>query len=203
MPISYPLTPPATPGWSRFVWRPRHSVAVDVNDFTLDILAYDWGGRTRFVDLALPPMTRAQYEPWAAFFLSLKGPFGTFRAGPPPGYATPRGIGTGTPLIAGAGQTGEDIATDGWTISQTGILKAGDPVEFEARLYRQLVDVNSNAGGQATLTLWPAVKVAPADNAAITVTNPKGTFRLTEDVPEELEPALMRGFSFTAIEDRR
>lgn len=111
----------------------------------------------------------------------------------------------GTPLVAGAGQTSayaavkdtnqQSLLTDGWPVSTTGLLKAGDVITI-ANVYavnpvtkatlpflRQFVVVSdvstdATAGGPATLTISPAIitsgafqtcSAAPADNAAITV----------------------------------
>ncbi len=117
------------------------------------------------------------------------------------------GVATGTPVVNGANQglinTGASdnpwsvsttIATDGWTNSTTGILKAGDVITF-ANVYEVnpetkqssgvlrdfvvLVDANSGAStGPASLVVSPAiiaggayqnVTALPADNAAIVV----------------------------------
>jgi len=94
---------------------------------------------------------------------------------------TPAGIATGTPLVNGAAQTGSTLTTDGWTISQTGILKAGDYIGVNGELKVITADANSNASGQATLTFEPPLRASPADNAAITVSAPKCTFRLADD----------------------
>jgi hypothetical protein len=114
------------------------------------------------------------------------------------------GVATGTPLVNGASQGvtyaasketwSQDLVTDGWTNSTTGILRAGDvitiagvnavnPVSKEStgRLQTFTVLANANSGastGPATLSISPpiitsgpyqTVTAAPADNAAITV----------------------------------
>lgn len=114
------------------------------------------------------------------------------------------GVATGTPLVNGASQnvtyaTAKDswsqtLATDGWTNSTTGILKAGDvftiagvyavnPVSKQStgrlQTFTVLADADSGATtGPASLTISPpiitsgayqTVSAAPADNAAITV----------------------------------
>lgn len=113
------------------------------------------------------------------------------------------GVNTGTPLVNGASQnvtyaTSKDtwtqsLITDGWTASQTGILKAGDVFtlagvnainqrtrESTGNLQTFVVtaDANSDGSGNATFTVSPpiitsgpyqTVDAAPADNAAITV----------------------------------
>lgn len=91
-------------------------------------------------------------------------------------YTTTRGVGTGTPLTAGAVQTGTSINTDGWTTSQTGILIGGDLVQFGAitKVYALAADADSDGGGLSTLTLNPAVPAngigTGADNSAVVVT---------------------------------
>lgn len=102
----------------------------------------------------------------------------------------------GTPLVNGASQTGTSLITDGWTASQTGVVKAGDvftvtsgantvnAVNPETKVTtgarQQFVvtaDANSDGGGAATLSIKPAittsgafqtVTASPSDNAALT-----------------------------------
>jgi hypothetical protein len=104
-----------------------------------------------------------------------------------------KGVATGTPLANGTDQTGSSIVTDGWTASTTGILKEGDIITFagvygvnplnkqstgELKQFVVTADVNSDASGNATIPISPAivasgnyqnVTAAVADNAAITV----------------------------------
>jgi hypothetical protein len=85
---------------------------------------------------------------------------------------SPNGAGGGTPLINGASQTGEDITTDGWSNSITGVAKGGDVLRIAglSPLYQVVIDANSNGSGQATIKLNPPIPAgySPADNAAIT-----------------------------------
>ena len=119
------------------------------------------------------------------------------------------GINTGTPLVNGASQnvtyaTAKDtwtqtLITDGWTNSQTGILKAGDvftiadvyALNRRTRVstgslaqFTVTADADSGAAtGPATFTITPpiittgpfaTVDAAPANNAAITVATGTG-----------------------------
>ena len=103
------------------------------------------------------------------------------------------GVASGTPLVNGAGQSGNSIVTDGWTASISGILKKGDIITFagvygvnpinkqstgELKQFVVTADVNSDGAGNATVPISPAiitsgnyqnVTAGPADNAAITV----------------------------------
>jgi hypothetical protein len=148
-------------------------------------------------------MTRASAEEWIAFMLSLNGMQGTFLLGDPLG-TTARGIKTGTPLVNGASQTGSSLITDGWTASQTGILKAGDYIQLgsgsSSKLYKILADKNSDGSGNATFDIFPAINTAVADNAAITIASPKGLFRLaSNEMGFDLKHAQNYGIAFSAI----
>lgn len=114
------------------------------------------------------------------------------------------GVATGTPLVNGASQNvtyataknswSQTLATDGWTNSTTGIVKAGDTFTIAGvysvhpgtkastgrlQTFTVLADADSGAStGPASLTVSPpiitsgafkTVSAVPADNAAITV----------------------------------
>ncbi len=204
MPISFPLSLPTTSGIMRVRLVANDVVGVSQSPFTAVQQVYRYTGQFWEADITLPPMKRADAEYWISFLLKLNGPFGTFLMGDPNG-ATPRGIATGTPLVNGAGQTGNELVTDGWTTSQTGILKAGDYIQLgtgaTSRLYKVLDDVNSDGSGNATLTVWPDLRSAPADNAAITVSNTKSVFRLTSaQASWDINEATIYGLTFGARE---
>lgn len=204
MPISFPLSLPTTSGIMRVRLVANDVVGVSQSPFTAVQQVYRYTGQFWEADITLPPMKRADAEYWISFLLKLNGPFGTFLMGDPNG-ATPRGIATGTPLVNGAGQTGNELITDGWTTSQTGILKAGDYIQLgtgaTSRLYKVLDDVNSDGSGNATLTLWPDLRSAPADNAAITVSNTKTNFRLNSaQTSWDINEATIYGLTFGARE---
>ncbi len=92
-------------------------------------------------------------------------------------YDEPRvGVRTGTPVVNGASQTGYQLVTDGWTPGTTRILARGDYISFNDELHIVADDVNSDGGGAATINIEPYIRVSPANNDAIEVTNPQGTF---------------------------
>mgnify|MGYP000393772174 CR=1 FL=1 len=206
MPITFPITLPTSPTSRSISIRKRSAVAVAASPFTFQAQSYVWSGQIWFADINLPAMTRAQAEPWIAKLAALNGREGSFLLGDT-ANKTARGVATGTPLVKGAGQTGQDLITDGWTISTTGILKAGDWIQLgsgsTARLYKVLADANSNGSGEATLSLWPNLRSSPADNAAITVSSPMGRFMLTDDLDYSINELKKYGLSFQAVEDLR
>jgi len=152
-------------------------------------------------EVVYPQMTREEAEAFNAFLLGLMGQRGTFYLGDPLGK-TARGKATGTPLVNGAGQTGNTLITDGWTPSITGILLAGDYIEINSRLHKVLVDANSDGSGNATLEIWPRLAVSPGDNQFINTYNCVGIFRLSENITPIYEANEERFYSvnFSAIE---
>lgn len=101
----------------------------------------------------------------------------------------------GTPLVNGAAQSGSSLVTDGWTASANLRLNKGDLFTIagvyavnphtrkstgQLRIFTVTANVSSDASGNATLPIYPAidgsntsawqnVTAVPADNAAITV----------------------------------
>lgn len=128
----------------------------------------------------LPYMKRAEAAEWRSFFLKLQGRLNTFNGFDPEGR-TPRGVATGTPLVNGGAQTGYSLITDGWTISTTGILKAGDYINVNNELKQVTDDVDSDGSGNATINFQPPLRNSPSDNATITVFNTTVEMRLDSD----------------------
>ena len=184
--------------------RARSVVGFSASPFTGQQQVYKHQGQWWEAEVTLPPMKRADAEQIAAFLLKLNGQYGTFTLGDK-ANTVPRGVGTGTPLVYGADQTGASLVTDGWTTSTTGILKAGDWIQLGSgsatRLHKVLSDVNSDASGIATLDIWPNLRSSPADNASITVNSPKGIWRLaSNEVNYSIDEASIYGITFACVE---
>lgn len=201
--MTYPLSLPSSRQIQSFRMKAVDIVGTSQSPFSGAQQVYRYTGQYWEADIKLRPMNREEAELWISFFLKLKSSFGTFLLGDPVG-AVPMGIGTGSPLVNGSGQSGSSLITDGWTPNISGILKAGDYIQLgssaSARLYKVLDTVNSNAFGEATLNVWPDLRSSPSDNEAITVNNPKGVFRLSTPSEWNVEEAQTYGISFGARE---
>jgi hypothetical protein len=83
----------------------------------------------------------------------------------------------GTGVVNGAGQTGSQIVTNGWTASITGLFNVGDVVTFAAvnainpqsrvstgslQNFVITAAANSDSGGNATLSVYPAITTSGA-----------------------------------------
>jgi hypothetical protein len=203
MTISYPLNFP-TQCVRSITIRARSVVGMSASPFTGQQQVYKHPGQWWEAELTFPPMKRADAEEVAAFLLKLNGRFGTFLMGDPVN-THPRGIGSGVPVVDGAGQTGNQLNTKGWTPGITGILKAGDWVQLgtgqTTRLHKVLDDVDSDSNGEATLTLFPDLRSSPLDNAILTITNPKGIWRLsTNDIDYNIQTGQFYGITLACME---
>lgn len=205
MAITYPLSlPVATKAIQSIEIRAVNAVAYARSPFTFAGQAFAYSGQMWTADVTLKPMKRADAEQWNAWLFSLRGQLGTFLMGDPMG-ATARGVATGTPLVNGASQTGGSLVIDGATNSTTGWLKAGDYIQLgsngSSRLHKVLADANSDGSGNVTLDIWPHIRVAPADNATVTVSNAKGLFRLSSNEQAfSINESAIYGMTFAAME---
>lgn len=204
---TYPLTLPTHTGVSQVEITASNVVAITESPFTLSQQVVKHAGERWSAVITIPPVKRVDAEYWNAFFLRLRGKFGTFLLGDP-SSATPRGSASsapGTPVVNGGSQTGNELDIDGLPLSATGYLLAGDYIQLgsgsTARLYKVLQDVNTNASGQATLNLWPDLRTSPTDNSAVVVSNARGVFRLANnEATWTVNNAGLYSISFAAME---
>lgn len=206
MAISYPLTLPSHTGIRNVSLRAVNSVAYDRSPFTFAGQVQANAGQMWEANVTLPPMKYADAEQWIAWLVSLRGQFGSFTMGDPL-RCVARGSarGTDTVIVGGAGQTGQDLNIVSDKLSVTGYLKAGDYIQIgsgiSSRLYKVLVDVDTNASGEATVTVWPNVRTAPSNGDPVYVENTVGTWRLsTGDAEWSVNEAAIYGISFSAME---
>jgi hypothetical protein len=203
MPITYPLNFPNVCPRAVNI-RSQSIVGVNTSPFTGQQQVYKHQGQWWEMEITMPAMKRDDAETLIAFLLKLNGRYGTFYFGDP-ANTKPRGIGTGTPLVNGASQTGDTLITDGWTPSITNILKAGDWLQIgsstSSKLHKVLDDVNSDSGGNATLTIWPNLRVSPPNNGVLSVNSPKGIWRLSaNETNYSIDTAQIYGVTFACVE---
>lgn len=206
MAITYPLSFPTT-GVANINLMARNVLGITSSPFNLKQQIHKHAGARWEADITLPQMKRAEAEVWISFFMKLYGSYGTFTMGDP-NAATPRGTASttaGTPVVNGASQTGGELDIDGLPTSETGYLLAGDYIQLGigtgAQLYKVLDDVDTNASGEATVTIWPDLRSSPADNATVVVSNAVGLFRLGTNVTDwQINQAGFYSMTFGAIE---
>ncbi len=207
MPINYPLTFPVDKGLARIILRAKSAVSLTSSPFTGQQDVQVWTGQWWELNASFPPLSNTDFDNIISFFLSLNGSEGTFLFGDPK-KATPRGSAStapGTPTVNGAGQTGQDLNCTGAPVNATNYLRAGDYIQLgsgsSSKLHRSLTDINSDASGNFTVTIWPKLRASPGNNDPITVSNTVGLWRLRNNQTEwNTVPLVPYNLSFEAVE---
>jgi len=131
----------------------------------------------------MPPMKQSDFQQFYAFLVKQKGSFEDFT------FEYPLdNLGADkaeTDILANGVQAIGDstIAMDGFSVSTDDVLKGGDLIKFSGhnKVYMVTGDANSNASGQATVSIEPPLQAALADNEAVTVNKPSLTVALVQD----------------------
>lgn len=203
MAISYPISMPSAAAFSALRITPRSIVSVSASPYTGAQQVQEQQGQWWEADCSLPPMRRADAAPWISFLLKLNGRRGTFLAGFADAFA-PRGTIAGSPVVDGAHAVrSSTLALRGITVGTT--LKAGDDIQVgsgsTARLHKNLIDVTADGTGKMTLDIWPSLRTALSDGAAVGTSNCQTTWRLaSNEMPFEVGKGLLYGLTFAAVE---
>lgn len=130
----------------------------------------------------LPQQAGIAFGEWRAALVQLSSYANTFEMGPPEYEGPATGYNGAAPVVAGGGQGGLSLDVDGLAFN-TDILAAGDYFSVIVAGARELKcvteNVSSDGGGAATIAFEPALRGAPADDAAVEIFAPKTAFRLT------------------------
>lgn len=209
MTISYPLAFPATTrgGVASMSVSMESAVGRSESPFTFQQQVQQHGGARWRADVSLSAMTRGDAETWVAFLLSLKGMFGTFTMGPGPHATAPLGTPTGTPVLDGIHAVrAEVINLKGMTFSATDNFRSSDWIQLGSdtapNLHRILEVVDADGAGEAAgIAIYPHIRSAQADAAAVKHASPLGLWRLATNVTEwNVDVAMFYGISFSAVE---
>ena len=115
---------------------------------------------------------------------------------------TPRGAGGGTLRVNGASQSGTTLVCDGATASVTNYLRAGDYISFNNELHMVVVDANSDASTNVTLSIAPPIRKTPADDTIVDYTIPVlGVFMLAGPASWNTTIDIHSSFNIEAVED--
>ena len=200
---AYPLTLPAVTGIQTQNFQLNRTIAVSVSPFTAQQQVFEHEGEFWSGVFSLPPMTKTTAAVWIAFLLKLRGQRGTFKIGDQD-RKTIQGSETNTIYINGAGQTGNSVAIDGFTISTAGVLKAGDYIQINSYLYMVTEDVTSNGAGEADVKIEPALRSSIEtinDDTTVVYTNTTTVMRLDANTQEwDTNQASRYGISFSCVE---
>ena len=192
MALSYPLATPTTIGIESIELRAVNAVAVSQSPFTYKQQVISHGGQKWEASVNIPSVHRDKAAEWKAMLVGLKGQTGTFLLGDPD-YATPQGTVSSCVLTGGAGD-------DNATVVMTGTLLAGDYIQLGSGSTAKLHKVLQDRSGAGTIEIWPALRTNYT-NATVTLSSPKGLFRLATSGTEwGIDSKSSYGISFAAVE---
>ena len=203
MSITYPLDSPTQFGVSALSWGPMTNTARAKAPWTFEDIVQVFAGEMWVGELTIALQTEADGRALAAWITSLKGTRGTFKLGDPAALA-PLGSAAdapGTPVINGAGQTGNQLMISGLPAGAADYLLAGDMLQVgafpisapvNAHLHMVLNDVDADGGGLATLDIYPTLRESPTNGSAVVLVNPQGVFALAQPfTPWQVRPRLL------------
>lgn len=180
------ITLPLTPRPNGMAWKLIQPSQTNVSEWTGARQVLPSGRGWWECQYSLPVISgTANVLAWRSFFALARGSANDFQV---PVDVVAQSKLPNTVLVRGAGQTGRSIITDGWPASST-VLKAGQFVTIENQLVQLTANATSDGSGIATLTFEPAIRAAPADNAAIEYRNPYCLMYMTEEPQVSVEPA--------------
>jgi len=206
MSITYPIEFPSDKYVTEFTYYLIQAVGISESPYTFQQQTFEQQGSVWQIEITIETYSREEAEAYNTFLLKLNGLKGSFTI-PILGAEEPRGSAGGTPLVNGASQTGYDLNIDGCSVSTTNWLREGDWIQLgsgaDSRLHKVMNDVDTNASGEATLTLMPKISEAPADNDPVIVTSAKGVFKLVKkENPISTTPDGRHRIGFTARENK-
>ena len=182
---SFPLTLPTNVGFVNSQWRIVRTTAYTQSPFTYAQQVHSFEGAVWSATVTTAPMSRSQSGQWTSFLMNLEGRRGTFLLGDPDAK-TLQGSQSGNFTVNGDHSIGAtSIVCDGLDTSETGVIKAGDYIQFgsgaTSKLHQVVSDADSDESGNATLEIMPALKSAVSDDATVIVSNTVGVFRMDSD----------------------
>ena len=139
-----------------------------------------WSGMMEF-----PPLQQQELDGVKAFLMQCRGIKNGFMLGDPLKTAPAGSFNVSSSYlpkvstVAGAGA--QVLQTNGWPVSQNGLLLPGDYFQLGYRLHVNLDYLNTDSGGNGTLNIWPAVRESAAVGLALTLANPQGLFRRAQN----------------------
>lgn len=204
MSITYPLALPSQ-GFAAITVYLNDVVGIGESPFSFSQQVQHLGGQRWEADVQYPSLLDVTViEAVIVFLASLKGLYGSFLMPVDPLRTTPRGTWAGAPVVNGPHAAGAaTLALKAFTAGAT--VKAGDYVQVgtgsSSRVHKALADATASGGGAATLDIWPNLRAALADNAAIVTASPKCAWRLKSNLRRfDVARAQAYGIAFSCTE---
>jgi hypothetical protein len=169
--------------------RLKTSTVTSVSPYTYQQQTQDFGGRMWEAEVTIRQLTHTEAMQFDAFLTALDGVTGTFYLGNP---LMTHSASTSV-TINGAQSAGD--TTVAVTSANTGAaVPVGHHIEIGGHLHMTLTEIPKNAN--TTITITPPLREDVADDDAVTVNAPQGTWRLS-DPETQYEISTAGKYSFT------
>lgn len=198
MAITYPRDLPRLSDIIQITYRQKTVVGVFRSTFSGIIKSQAHPAQYWELEMQIKPLNRESADEWWSWLVSLNGRekkfYGVMQA---PNEMKGAAKNYTAPVLIGAHSRGAtSLSVLGPTFT-TNYLTNGDFIQLgtgtDSRLYMVLETVSTGGTGQITFDIWPMLGTDYADAATVTVVNPKGVFRLAENMQEILQdPSLTR-----------
>lgn len=174
--------------------RLKTSTVTMTSPFTYQQQTQDFGGRRWEAEVTIRLLSHTEALQFDAFLTGLNGVAGTFYLGNP---LMTQSASTNV-TINGAQSAGD--TTLAVTSANTGAaVPAGHHIEIGGHLHMTLDQIPKNAN--TTINIVPGLREAAADNAAVTVNQPSGTWRLAKpEIEYDIERSGVYSFTFSCVE---
>ncbi len=183
---------PSSPGFRQIEWAPVDATVSNISPYTRQEQVQMWAGGEYWAGtLTLPTLSRADAAAWTAALLALRGTTHAFQVQDQAyiGMQNPANAFGGQPSLGGVPYNGithapgtTAITTVGWPANQARVLTPGDYLQIGWRLHRVVGEVDSDAGGNAAIPIWPSLRETPAQGTSVDVVQPVGIFRRADKV---------------------
>jgi hypothetical protein len=131
----------------------------------------------------MPFMKQNEFQEYYSFLVAQKGGFETFTFEYP--LDNQGADKDQTDILVNTSQSAGDntIAMDGFSVSTSNVLKAGDLIKFNGhdKVYMVTADASSGTLGESTVTIEPPLQSNVANNEAVTVNKPSFKVALVQD----------------------
>lgn len=178
-------------------WILRSNTAVHQSPFNEAIETLDRDGEHWAISMAFEQLQDTRRAELLAFLFKLNGAQHRFTV---QDFSYSRlGAGGGSPIVNGAGQTGKSLNITSGPASQTNWLRAGDKISVAGLLHSVDADVDTAAGGTATILVSPRIFAAPANSAPVEIDTPTNSFALISNSLAVMSKANESSVSFEAV----
>lgn len=196
MALTWPSAPPPTPGFEQAQIQLRSATAQSNSQFNFGDQRFSHGAMKWQGSLTLPEMTQDDAREWKAWVTGLAGKTGTFKLGDP-GYFGPFGDvqNQGTVQFVPQPNTGFYLVGEGYQ-ANTMIFQRGDMVEVGGELKIIVQDITTTDTGNALLLFMPRLHNTNQRGNNIIHDQPKGTFRLNQNLNRWDDQTIMTQLEF-------